>query len=158
MLPSADEIDTVLKALAAAPRRLTTLSRGLDEARLRARPEGEDWSVQDILAHLRACAVVWGGSIEKMLTQPHPTLRYVSPRGFMRQTDYAALPFSVSLPAYAAQRRALLKLLQPLAPADWARGATFTGTTKGREQIVLSYAQRLVSHEAEHLAQIEMML
>ncbi len=41
---------------------------------------------------------------------------------------------------------------------DWLRGATFTGTTKGREQTVLSYAQRMVQHEIEHCEQIEKLL
>jgi len=26
---------------------------------------------------------------------------------------------------------------------DWSRGATFTGTVRGREQTILSYAQRI---------------
>ena len=39
--------------------------------------------------------------------------------------------------------------------ADWSRGATFSGTTRGREQTILSYARRIVEHEREHREQIE---
>jgi hypothetical protein len=48
--------------------------------------------------------------------------------------------------------------LKALSTEDWSRGATFTGTTRGREQTIFSYAQWIVDHEAEHLAQLETIL
>jgi len=93
-----------------------------------------------------------------MLQQAHPTMRYVSPRTWMRNTDYLSLPFPISLQGYAAQRAELLSVLRPLPASGWARGATFTGTTRGREQTVLSYAQRIAEHETIHLAEIEALL
>ena len=158
MEPAPAEIATILRALGAAPRRLTKLTASLDAPQLSHKPSAADWSLNDILAHLRAAADVWGKSILTMIAQDHPTLRYVSPRTYMRKTNYAALDFRVSLAAYSQQRKELLAVLKPLAPKDWARGATFTATTKGREQTLLSYAQRIVSHEAEHLEQIEALL
>ena len=152
------EIEAVLADLAATPGRLAALSVGLTEAQLCFKPAGEPWSASDVLAHLRACAEVWGKSIGAMLQQPHPTLRYVSPRAWMRKSDYAALAFSVSLPAFARQRDELWQLLRALPIPDWSRGATFTAVTQGREQTVLSYAQRIAQHEREHLEQIETLL
>jgi hypothetical protein len=49
-------------------------------------------------------------------------------------------------------------VLRPLPISGWARGATFTGTTRGREQTVLSYAQRMAEHETIHLTEIEALL
>jgi hypothetical protein len=97
---------------------------------------------------------VWGESIVAMIQQDHPTLRYVSPRTWARKTNYSAQGFYESLQAFAQQRSALLKVLKALKDADWSRGATFTATTRGREQTIQSYAQRIVDHEREHLEQL----
>jgi hypothetical protein len=145
----------VLEALAAAPERIASLSAGFDDAHLRCAPDADTWSANDMLAHLRACSDMWGKGIVAMLTQDRPTLRYVSPRTWIRKTDYLEQGFHHSLRAFAAQRTQLLALLQPLAPEAWSRGAVFTGTVRGREQTVFSYARRIVDHEAQHLEQLE---
>ena len=152
------EIEKLLKSLAETPHRIASASRELENTRLQFRPDENSWSANDILAHLRACADVWGKSILAMITQDHPTLRYVSPRAWIRKTGYPELEFRQSLQAFAQQREELVKLLEALAIADWSRGATFTATTKGREQTVLSYVQRITQHENGHCEQIEALL
>jgi hypothetical protein len=151
------EIETVLKQLAATPRRLAAMSREHDAARMRARPSAEAWSPNEILGHLRVCADVWGKSMQVMLTQEHPTMRYVSPRSRLKKTNYLELDFDASLQAFAQQRKELLKTLKALDPQGWERGATFTATTR-REQTVLSYAWRMAHHEQVHLEQMEAVL
>jgi hypothetical protein len=152
------EIETVLKLLAATPRRLTAMSRDRAASSLQGKPSDEAWSPNEILGHLRVCADVWGKSMLAMIAQDHPTLRYVSPRSRLKKTNYLELDFDQSLQAYAQQRLELLKTLKALARQDWSRGATFTATTRGREQTVLSYAWRLADHELVHLEQIEAVL
>jgi hypothetical protein len=158
MQVKATEIDKILALLEETPRRLTYLTDGLESAQMQIKLDEEAWSVNDILAHLRACADVWGKSIMMMLSQDHPTLRYVSPRTWIRKTDYPAQEFHVSLQAFTQQRNDLVQSLRTLAIEDWSRGATFTGTVKGRDQTVFSYAQRITDHEAQHLDQIESIL
>lgn len=152
------EIKSVLDLLAQAPKQIASASQGHDNSRLTVSPVPEAWSANDILAHLRACADVWGKSILAMISQDHPTLRYVSPRTWMRKTNYPSLEFDVSFAAFTKQRNELLQSLKALAIEEWSRGATFTGTTRGREQTILSYAQRLAHHEGEHLQEIENLL
>jgi uncharacterized damage-inducible protein DinB len=148
------EIESVLNSLAATPRLIATASEGLSPAQLRFKPDDDTWSMNEVLAHLRACADVWGKSIMAMIVQDHPTLRYISPRSWIKRTDYLSLHFRLSFEAFSTQRQALLQSLKALEPIDWSRGATFTATTKGREQTVLSYAQRISRHEVEHCEQI----
>ena len=93
-----------------------------------------------------------------MIAQDHPTLRYVSPRTWIKKTGYLELEFRQSLVAFTRQREELVKSLEPLAIAYRSRGATFTGTTRGREQTILSYVQRMTQHENEHCEQIEALL
>lgn len=155
---TAAEIEKVLKLLATTPRRIAALSKGLDNSGLNFKPDDETWSANDILAHLRACADVRGKSIMAMLSQEHPTLRYISPRTWMKKTDYPRQGFYISLEAFTKQRNELLRSLRSLKNKDWARRATFTATTRGREQTVFSYANIIAQHENEHCIQIEALL
>jgi hypothetical protein len=155
---TAANIEQTLTLLAEAPQRLAMLTNGIDPARLQAAPDQDAWSANAILAHLRCCADVWGKSILVMIAEDHPTLRYVSPRTWMRKTNYLEQEFLASFQAFAQQRADLLVSLYALASADWARAATFTGTVKGRNQTVFSYARRIVEHEQPHLDQIETVL
>jgi hypothetical protein len=149
------DVDELLHALAETPCHVESITHGLDDARLQRRPGPAAWSANEILAHLRACADVWGGSIAAMIARDHPTLRYVSPRTHMRKTSYATLPFRPSLAAFSVQRNDLVQALTALDLAGWSRGATFTGTTRGREATILSYVRRIVEHEQEHREQLE---
>jgi hypothetical protein len=154
----AAEIEQILAWLGQTPRHIAELVQERPSERLQARPDPDTWSANDILAHLRACADVWGKSILAMIAQDHPTLRYVSPRTWMKKTTYATLDFRASLQAFAEQRAELMKVLSHLDAAGWSRGATFTGTTRGREATVMNYARRIADHEREHCEQLEAML
>ena len=151
-------IKMFLETLAATPSRLDLASRDIENARLHFKSDQKFWSANDILAHLRACADVWGKSIAAMLEQDHPTLRYVSPRAWIRKTDYPKLELRASLLAFTGQRAELLKQLDPLAFEDWSRGASFTDTTLGRTETVFSYTRRMALHESDHCEQIEALL
>lgn len=141
--------------LAEQPQRIAAATAALKPAQLPSTPTSEEWSLNDILAHLRACSDVWGGCMIAILAQDHPTLRAINPRTWMVKTDYRAQKFDSSLRAYMAQRAALLTILEPLKPKDWARAATVTGAGKPLERTVWSYAQWLATHERSHVKQIE---
>ena len=108
-----------------------------------------------MLAHLRACADVWGDCIAAIIAKDRPTLRAVNPTTWIKKTDYLALEFRPSLRSFATQRADLLAVLEPLPPEGWARTATVTGAGKVLERTVLSYAQWLARHERTHVKQIE---
>ena len=147
-------IEQVLTMLAGAPPRLAELTAGLSPAELKTRPAFDEWSANDVLAHLRACSDMWDGSIATMLREDHPTIRAVNPRTWIHETDYPERSFRPSLRAYARQREELLALLEPLPPKGWARGGTFTGAGKPLERNVLAQARRIVEHERSHVKQI----
>ena len=152
--PAESETRAVLTALSEGPKQIARVTRGCSERLLHRKPDTDAWSAREIVAHLRACAEVWGRSMERMLAEEHPTIRYVSPRGWIKKTDYFEQSFSNSLAALSHQRVALVKRLSGLDAIDWSRGATFTATTLGREATVLSYAKRIADHEAQHLSQL----
>ncbi len=108
-----------------------------------------------MLAHLRACADVWGDAIATILAEDHPTIRAVSPRTYMKQTDYPELEFEPSFRTFSTQRADLLAMLSPLPREDWSRSATVTGAVRPLERTVANYGERMVRHEREHVRQIE---
>ena len=148
-------IEQVLTLLAETPPHIARLTAGLAPAQLHTAPDPDEWSANDVLAHLRACADVWGDCIEVILAQDTPTIRTVNPRTWIRKTDYLEQEFQPSLHAFATQRTDLLKVLEPLAPEGWSRTATVTGAGKVLERTVLFYARWLAGHERPHLKQIQ---
>lgn len=146
---------TVLTMLAKTPQQIARLARGLSHQQLHRKPDADAWSAQEILVHLRACAEVWGSSIDRMLTEDHPTIRHVSPRTWIRKTDYLQRNFPDSRRAFSHRRATFVETLSRLDAMDWSRRATFTATTQGREATVLSYATRIADHEVRHLGQLQ---
>lgn len=147
-------IEQILTLLAEAPPRIAALTADLAPAQLRANPAPGEWSANEVLAHLRSCADVWGGCIAAILAQDRPVLRAVNPRTWIKKTDYLEQGFRPSLHAYSEQRAGLLAVLEPLGPEQWLRTATVTGAGKALERTVVFYAQWLAEHERPHVKQI----
>jgi len=148
------ETNLTLTALSDTPKQIARIARGCNDLQLHRKPAPDAWSARDIVAHLRACAEVWGRSIDRMLTEHHPLIRYVSPRGWIKRTDYLEHGFRDSLREFSKARAGLVETLSALDALGWSRRATFTGTTLGRDATVLSYARRIVDHELRHLDQL----
>ncbi|MCO5177657.1 MAG: DinB family protein [Thermomicrobiales bacterium] len=148
------ELDEILDRLRNAPLQMAIIGIDATPKQLRAAPAPDEWSAVDILAHLRACADVWGSCIEQLLSEDHPTIRAVSPRRWIKQTNYRELEFHLSLDAFIRQRSNLMNIVEPLPPEAYARAATITGAGRPIERTVRSFAQRLVVHERPHIRQM----
>jgi uncharacterized damage-inducible protein DinB len=149
-------IDKILAILKETPLRLAKLTDGLALAQLHTAPSTGEWSVNEVLAHLRACDDVWGGYyIMTILAQDNPTIKAMNPRTWIKKTDYLEQEFQPSLRAFTKQRESLLAVLEPLPLEDWARTNTLIGAGKPLQQTLLSHADGLARHERAHLKQIE---
>jgi len=149
--------DQVLALLEAAPSRIVEYTSGLTDAQLRAAHPPGEWSANEILAHLRSCADVWGSSILTILDEDKPTIRAVNPRTWIQSTDYLTQEFRPSMHAFSVQRTQLLKVLKPLKPNSWSRSATVTGAGKPLTRTVHFYAEWLATHERTHVNQLHRM-
>jgi hypothetical protein len=148
------EIEKYLGLLSNTSRRLSKATQGFDNVRLQYQIDKKAWSVNDILAHLRSCADVWGGDIEAMLAQNRPTLPYRHPRQWIKKTNYPDLLFHESFQAFRMQRKNLLNVLKNLSYEDWSRAAMI----KHRQHTVFSETRRMALHEDVHCRQIEELL
>ncbi len=141
--------------LAESPTRITELTTGLTTEELHAPACSGDWSPRDVLAHLRACADVWGECIIIILDSDAATIRAVNPRTWIKKTDYRQQNFEVLLEAFEVQRTALLDVLKPLSPEDWLCSATVTGAGAQLERTVQYYANWMAIHEGTHWKQLK---
>jgi hypothetical protein len=91
--------EQVLTLLAETPARIAAITAGLTSAQLHATPGPDEWSANDVLAHLRSCADVWGSCIRTVLDHDAPTIRAVGPRTWIKRTNYLELKFRGSLQA-----------------------------------------------------------
>ncbi len=152
-------IEKILALLRETPPRLEALAAGRAPVSLHTAPSEGEWSVNEVLAHLRACSDVWGDYyIATILAQDQPTIKAINPRTWMKRTDYLKQNFQVALPAFADQRRRLLALLEPLSLEGWTRTNTLVGAGKPLQQTLISHADGLARHERAHLKQIERIL
>ena len=79
----------------------------------------------------------------------------MSPRAWIRKTDYPEWEFAAAFAAFTEQRAELLLHLEPLPPGDWDRIATVTEPGKTVERSVRFYGDWLAAHERVHWDQIE---
>lgn len=148
-------IEKILTILKDDPVRIAETTAGLTPVRLRTPPAENQWSVNEILAHLRACSDVWGGHILHILAEDTPTLIGVNPRTWIKKTNYLALDFATSFQAFTRQRYELLDVLRMLQPEDWNRAASVQAWGQVYTKTLLGYADGLARHERTHVRQIE---
>jgi hypothetical protein len=147
-------IDQVLTRLTEQPKAIGVLTAGLPRARLHRAPSRGEWSANDVLAHLRSCADMWGKYIATIIAEDRPTIRAMNPTTWIKSTNYPELEFAPSLRAFTKQRAELLTVLRPLPKAGWSRSATVTGAGRPRERTVLDYARWLATHERSHVKHV----
>ena len=147
--------EQILTMLAETPPRIAAVTAGLQPDQLQTSHNHDEWSARDVLAHLRACADMWGSCIVAMLAEDRPTIKAVNPTTWIKKTDYLEQDFQPSLQAFTTQRAELLAVLEPLPPEGWSRAATVTGAGRVLERTVLFYAEWLARHERPHVKQIE---
>ena len=148
-------IDQILSQLNEQPKAIAAITAGLPRARLHRSPRRGEWSLNDVLAHLRSCSDMWGKYMATIIAEDRPTIRAMNPTTWIKSTSYPEQEFAPSFRAFTRQRAELLALLRPLPKAAWSRSATVTGAGRPRERTVLEYAQWLANHERSHLKQIE---
>ena len=149
-----DEIEKHLIVLAQTPECITACTRDLDDSSLAASPDVKTWSAVQLLAHLRACADLWGYTIYSMLAENTPAFSLIDERRYAKAVRYADLTFSASFDVFCLQRAELLAVLRHLTIDKWER----SGMQEGRTISVFRQVRRMALHEMEHCNQLEVLL
>jgi hypothetical protein len=150
--------DEILEILTTSVPRLEELTHGVPEKRLYA-VTAYGWSVNDQLAHLRACHDVLGGNMLRIVREDHPAWKAMSPRTWQKRTDYFEWKFGPAFEVFRAQRAELLEVLEPLPRDAWERTATVAVPPKQvYEYSTRYYGDWMAAHERGHLKHISRIL
>jgi hypothetical protein len=144
-------IQMVINLLENSPLDIEKDTLGIDPMQLQTRPDPDSWSAVEILAHLHACATIWGNSIEKMLQENYPIINDLHPRNWNKLRDFSALSFDESFKIYKWNRKNLISKLFSLSLEEWGK----SGWIKNKKHTVFSQARRIALHEFDHLEQFE---
>jgi DinB superfamily len=146
------DIDELLFRLSEVPLRIARAVEGYDETALRtARAEGE-WSVVDILAHIRASDEIVAQRAYALLIRDNPTLLAYDERHWAEVARYALSDFRTSLALYALRRAELVNMLRHIHFEHWQRA----GLHEVRGLVsLLDIVSSMVEHEEEHCMQLE---
>jgi hypothetical protein len=151
-------IDEIMEILRTTVDQIADLTDGVAPARLHTAPD-DGWSVNDVLAHLRACHDVLGGSMLRILREDHPAWKGMNPRAWIKQTDYPDWRFGPAFEAFRAQRAELLEVLDSRPPDALERTATVTGMIGDRyERSARYFGAWMARHERGHLKHIARIL
>jgi hypothetical protein len=151
-------IGQVMEILRTTVPKLAELTEDVPQERLYAVTD-YGWSVNDQLAHLRACHDVLGGNMLRIVREDHPAWKGMSPRTWQERTDYFEWKFPRAFDAFRAQRAELLEVFESLAPEAWERTATVTvPPNKTFEYSALYYGDWMARHERGHLGHMRRVL
>lgn len=158
MVVPALTIEQTMEILRTTVPRLEELTRGIPEERAYAVTD-YGWSVNDQLAHLRACHDVLGGNMLRIIREDHPAWKGMAPAAWQKRSRYFEWKFAPAFEAFRAQRGELLEVLEPLPPEAWQRTATVTvPPNKTYEYSALYYGDWMARHERGHLKHIARIL
>ena len=137
---------------------LEELTRGVPQKRLTTVTD-YGWSVNDQLAHLRACHDVLGGNMLRIVREDHPAWKGMAPRAWQKKTDYFEWKFRPAFEAFRAQRAELLEVLEALPLHAWERTATvWAPPGVVYEYSALYYGDWMARHERSHLKHMSQIL
>lgn len=146
------DIDELLFRLSEAPLRIARAVEGYDETALRTVRAEDEWSIVDILAHLRASDEIIAYRAYVILIRDNPALLAYDDRRWSEVARYALADFRTSLALYALRRAELVNMLRHLDLENWQR----VGLHESRGPVsLLDVVTSLVEHEEEHCTQLE---
>ncbi|MEN4013408.1 MAG: DinB family protein [Bellilinea sp.] len=150
--PSFDSHPAILATLQSTPAAIDSFSRTLPHNLWNRRPTPKEWSLTEIICHLRDVdRDVNLDRIEAVLSGSRPFLQAALTDGWVEERNCAQEDGRVSLDEFMQVRCALLDKLIPLSEADWqaaARHAIFGPTT------LKELVSFIATHDRIHVNQV----
>lgn len=143
---------TVFAILASTPEKIRGEVAAMSPREIKMRPAPGKWSVQEILAHLEDVeGPGFRGRIEAILSQDHPLLPSYDQEARAVAKRYDRTNPKRTLESWARQRRANLKWLKTLRPAQLKRRGRHE---KIGEMSAGEFVHEWAFHDLGHLKQI----
>ena len=150
------QLTDAIAHLSSLPEALARRTQGLDDARLRFKPDANVFSVLESVCHLRDIEVEgYAQRLELLLEEDCPVLPDLDGAALARARRYNQQAFAPALQAFTAARDANLQALRRLAPVDLERRGEYENLG------VVTLDQLLdmwVAHDREHLQELDQLL
>jgi hypothetical protein len=147
-----DTARETIEALSATPDVLARLLRGVTQPQAQAARGGdENWSVVQVVCHLRDAEEIAYGRMCVLRDAAEPLIAGFDQEALARERDYASADLQAALAEFSAQRSAHVAALRELTPAQWER----VGQHRANGPVsILNHSLHATWHDAVHLAQI----
>jgi hypothetical protein len=140
-----------IRVLASTPAKVNALVAPLTESQLRWRPAPGEWSIKEVLCHLRDTARLHGERMRRVATEENPPLPSWDEQAAARDLKYQDDVTEAILPAYVDLRAATVELLNGLGEDAWQRPGVHAESGPLTLQSLLESS---ANHDREHLAQL----
>ena len=140
-----------MEILAATPRQIARLVKGVSKKKLSQRPDRDTWSVTEILAHLADSELVYGYRIRIILEAGVPPIQATNQDAWAQFSNYAKQDPVLSMEAFRFTRERLVRLLKSLPRERWDLYGMHS--ERGRETVT-RVAEMLAGHDVNHVKQI----
>jgi DinB superfamily len=147
------EMKQHLEAAEKSPKQVAAAVLGLPAKVLSYKPAPDRWSILEILGHLADIEIVYAYRLRQMLADKKPVIAPMDQDDWARNLGYLETPPAELIALYGLNRHANLRLLQHLKPGDLGKSAYHPETK--RDVTVAQLIERMGTHGASHLAQIE---
>jgi DinB superfamily len=157
--------------LRSTPDELARLLDGHDDRVLSRRPDPGSWAPKEIVCHLRDVEELFLVRFQTILAVVDPPILTLSatpevlarwgiggeighpldPARWADERQYSRSDGAEALQAFGRRRREVIRLLDPLAPAQWRRGGIHLA--RGRMELA-DWVASLAGHDDNHLAQL----
>ncbi len=141
-----------MEILAATPRQLARLVKGVSRKKLSQRPASNKWSVTEILAHLADSELVYGFRIRLILEAGSPPIQGTDQDVWAKFSDYATHDPALSLEAIRITRERLVRLLKSVPRESWDLYGMHS--ERGKETVT-RVVEMLAGHDINHMMQIK---
>jgi len=147
------EFKKSLDAAEKSPKEIAAAVSGLPESSLRYKPSPEKWCILEILGHLADMEIMYAHRFRQMLADKKPVIAPIDQNDWARNLGYMETPPAEMVALYGVNRHANLRLLHRLKPGDFEKSAYHPELRK--DVTVAEYVEKMSTHGANHLAQIE---
>jgi DinB superfamily len=144
-----------LEILAATPRQIARLVKGVSKKKLSKRPTPQRWSVTEILAHLADSELVHGFRLRLILGASGAPIQGFDQDAWAVVSDYAKHDPALSLEAMRVNRERTVRLLKGLPRDAWDRYGMHS--ERGKETVA-RVTEMMAGHDLNHLKAIREIL
>lgn len=152
---TADDLKKHLEDADKGPRRLAAAVSGLSDKTLRYKPSPDKWCILELLGHLADVELVYSHRLRQMLAEKKSVIAPMNQDDWAHNLGYLEAAPAELVAQYGLNRHHNVRLLRRISLDDLKKSAYHP--EKKAEMTVEDLVRRLVSHDANHIAQIEIL-